>query len=503
MKKILAFYQKLSIYDKVFIVIFLLASFLRLYNLKGTLEFLGDQGRDALIVSKIFKELDLVFIGPTTSVGNMYLGPLYYYFMLPFLWLSYPSPLGPAYGVAILAIITLFLMYFLGKKMFSPQIALISSFFYAFANTIIRYSRFSWNPNPAPLFTLLLFYCLYRVQKNAKYWLGVFVCLAVLFQLHYLTLLAGVSAGLVGLVYLLQKKLNQEHWRFIAIGLTVFLLTFTPLVLFDIKHNFLNVNAFKNLFAKEKIFTANSNPQLNKIFRVVHNTEGRAMHILFEYMIGKDRQLNQVLVFLFIALLLIVAYQQQKKTKELLPVSILSIFLMVGVFGTALYQYSIADHYISYLFPITALTYGLVFDTLIKKSRVSYIFLLAFTLFFFTFNQPQEFFKATDWTIDNMNEVSQTIAKRAKEFNQYSIILLGPSNDLHGQNYRYFLSTTNHPAIEFEQTALADAVFVIDEFKQGFEPSTSPIYEISTFPSKEIVETIAIPQGPLIHLLRK
>src|SRR6185295_6950880 len=86
-------------------VIVILAAFLRLWNLPATLEFLGDQGRDAMFVSGIFREGNFVFIGPTTSVGDMYLGPFYYYFMLPFLGLSYPSPIGPAYAVAIFNII--------------------------------------------------------------------------------------------------------------------------------------------------------------------------------------------------------------------------------------------------------------------------------------------------------------------------------------------------------------------------------------------------------------
>ena len=70
------------------------AAVLRFYNLEDSQQFLGDQGRDSMVVSRIFTERDPVFIGPVTSIGNMYLGPLYYYFMLPFLWLSYPSQWG-------------------------------------------------------------------------------------------------------------------------------------------------------------------------------------------------------------------------------------------------------------------------------------------------------------------------------------------------------------------------------------------------------------------------
>ena len=138
------------------LVITILAGFLRFYKIPETVMFLGDQGRDALIVANIFRKLDPVLIGPVTSVGNMYLGPLYYYIMLPFLWLSYPSPLGPVYAVAFFSTLSVFITYLVAKKMFSPSTGLLAAFFIAFSASAIDLSRFSWNPNLAPLFSLLI-----------------------------------------------------------------------------------------------------------------------------------------------------------------------------------------------------------------------------------------------------------------------------------------------------------------------------------------------------------
>lgn len=496
--------RKLSIYDKIFIVIFLMGCFLRLYNLKGTLQFLGDQGRDTLIVSKIFKEKNLVFIGPTTSVGNMYLGPLYYYFMLPFLWISYPSPMGPVYAVAVLGIATLFLLYFLGKKMIGAKASLIASFFYAFSSTIIKFTRFSWNPNPAPLLSIILIYCLFKAQKNAKYYLAVFISLAILLQLHYLTLLAAGTACLIWLIYFFQKKINKQAWKYTLIGFLIFLLSFTPLILFDLKHNFLNLTAFKNLFIKEQIFTASSgNSILTKVVKVANETEGRAMHILFEYMIGKERLLNQFLVIIFGIILFFSIYKSQKNNKQITGQTIVGIFLACGILGTAFYEHTICDHYIAYLYPIAVYSYGIIFKKLLEKHKLNWLLLIGFSIYFINFSLQSQILKTSGWTIDDMQNVSQVIVQKAKNFNQYSVILLGYSNDLHGQNYRYFLSTTDHPPIDFEKTHEADAVFIIDEYRKGFEPQSSPIYEIKNFSSKNIAETINIPDGPLIHVLRK
>src|SRR4030042_6610505 len=93
--------------------IILVGAFLRLYRLPETVMFQGDQGRDAIVVKRLIKNADWVLLGPVTSVGNMYLGPFYYYFMAPWLWLTYPNPIGPAYGVALVSILTLPLLYYL------------------------------------------------------------------------------------------------------------------------------------------------------------------------------------------------------------------------------------------------------------------------------------------------------------------------------------------------------------------------------------------------------
>ena len=142
--------------DWAVVVAVICGAFFRLYNIPLSFQFLGDQGRDVLIVARMFKELDPVFIGPVTSVGNMYLGPLYYYFMLPWLWLTYPSPLGPQYAVAVLGIVANWLIWVLGKRMMGKWPAAIATVLFAFSQVAVEYTRFSWNPNPIPLVSLFM-----------------------------------------------------------------------------------------------------------------------------------------------------------------------------------------------------------------------------------------------------------------------------------------------------------------------------------------------------------
>ena len=142
------------------VLILILGAFLRFYRLGDYMEFLGDQGRDVLVIRNFFKHKDLFFIGPQTSIGNMYLGPYFYYLIAPSLLLANFNPVGPAAFIALLSLATIVLVYFVGQKWFSHPVGLIAAFLFAISPVVIKYSNFIWNPNVMPLFSLLFIYFL-------------------------------------------------------------------------------------------------------------------------------------------------------------------------------------------------------------------------------------------------------------------------------------------------------------------------------------------------------
>src|SRR3989344_1004820 len=175
------------------IAIIFAAAFLRLYRIGDYLTFLGDEGRDALVVKGIL-EGDFTLLGPRASAGDFFLGPIYYYFMAPFLWLWHYDPVGPAIMVAILGTVTVWMVYFFGKRFFGTLAGLIAASLYAVSPIVIAYSRSSWNPNPMPFFSIITLYLLYiAVTKNGK-WLFFVIGLlfGIILQLHYLATFLGV-----------------------------------------------------------------------------------------------------------------------------------------------------------------------------------------------------------------------------------------------------------------------------------------------------------------------
>ncbi len=442
-------------------LILLLAVFTRSYNLWNSLMFQGDQGRDAILVSQIFTERDLVFIGPVTSVGNMYLGPLYYYFMLPFLWLSYPSPIGPVYAMAALGVLTTYLIYRWGKVWVGEVAAVFAAAVYALSANFALYSRFSWNPNPAPLISLITLWGVWlSLKKSPRYWWLVGLGISILLQLHYVTLLVVASAGGIWAFEQLRLVLaarvtkspvkhywqtSKELWIGTALALGIFIVSLTPLMLFDWKHEWLNAKAFQSLvFGGDTFEVQTATSPAEKLWTRIKETDGRSLQILAEINLGKNRDLNHGVVIAVLVSLAVMLWKT-RKTPQFLGLALLAWWLLVGVVGTAFYQHSVFDHYIAYLFPISALLYGVALAHIsgwkVAKFPVGGILAGLLLLGLTAYNIQHWPIKSTGWTVQNIWDTSKTIHDRVQPGEKYNLVLLSESRDLDGQNYRYFLTT--------------------------------------------------------------
>ena len=504
------FLKKIKAWQVFLFLILVAATFLRFYNLKDSLMFQADQGRDVIVVSKIFKEKDPVFIGPVTSIGNMYLGPFYYYFMLPFLLLSYPSPMGPAYGVAILSLIAVFLLFKITEKIFDRKTALIASLFFALSSTVVEYSRFSWNPNIAPFFGLMIFYFTYMAwKKDSKYWLGVAISFSLIIQLHYVALLSAGGAGIIFIVQVFEKlkkkdkKENKRLIKYALLSVLIFLVSLTPLFLFDLKHDFRNIRSLTDILFQEESFDLNRKEDrvgfaaISKYFTV--DLKEKGSQVLFETSFDINK-INHPLLYLTVILIIIYLLKNKGKIDD--GEKALAAFLIPSIFGVALYQHNVYMHYITFIYPLVYIFYAVVFS----KIKNKYLFLIVFTPFFsyFLYNNIQRYpIKDNSWTIDDVERVTDSIYERVNENEKYNLVLLSESKDLYAMSYRYYLTTKDNPPTLIENHHSAEKLFIINEEKKETDLINLPIYEIQVFPDKEIQEVYQIENGPEITVLSR
>ena len=500
------FVKQLSWVDWVVVAAIIVGAVLRLWNFRSTLEFQGDQGRDAIIVSRIFRQHDPVLIGPMTSTGDMYLGPLYYYFMTPFLMMTYPSPTGPAYAVAGLSILTIALIYLLGRELVGNKAAALAAVAFSVTDMAILYGRFSWNPNPAPLVGIILIWALWQARrKNVWYWVLVSACISILMQLHYVSLVMVPVAGIWWLLsirdHLQAEKSLQKLWLATVVSIGVFIAFLSPLIAFDFRHNWLNLRSLQ-------AFIANSEKPLHqvslleKVMTILSTAFIQTQHLFIDLFMGAQGMVGGIALGIFSGIAAFQFYQKRQYHQSVAPqTQLLLLSTVLTIIGLAFYRGEVHDHYLGFFLPISLLILAKLLYNL-RTSETGRVFVGGVMILFIGWNLTHLPLKSLGWTIDDMNRTAQTIADRVKPGEKYNIVLLSESKDLYGQNYRYFLTTTAQPPVTTDEFADAQTLFVIDEEKKMLDITNRDIYEINVFPNKTPFEVYTVQGGPRITVLR-
>ena len=347
----------------VLLVILILGAFLRLWRIDEYMTFLGDEGRDVIVVRRFLVDGDIFLIGPGTSIGNMYLGPLYYYMMAPALWLGGYSPAAPAAMIALLGVVTIAFVWYAAREWFSREAGLVAAFLYAIAPTVIIYSRSSWNPNIMPFFSLLCIFAIWRVITTKKlFWLPILgVSYAFVLQSHYLGLLLAPTLVVFWLYSLHLFKKERRLKPFLlstCYMLLVFAFLMSPLLVFDSRHEWRNFEAIKTFFL-ERQTTVSARPW-NAIPEMWPLTQEVSVRLLT----GKNEFLGSW-VALILAAGLVFVYK-----RKALPFTILATWLGFALLGLGLYKQEIYDHYYGFFFTAPFILLGGLASVLVSKAKI-------------------------------------------------------------------------------------------------------------------------------------
>lgn len=336
--------------------------FTHLYRIDKTFVFHNDEGRDALIAYRMIDTGKPVILGPETSVGNMYLGPFYYYLMVPPLILSGLDPVGPAIMVAVFGIFTTLALVYLGHKWGSTWAGIVAGLFYSLSPVMLHYSRSSWNPNVIPFFTTLL---LLNWQSKSRWeglWFGILT--GIIFQLHYVALV------LPGLIFL---HVAWQHFRakkipaltqYLLAAFVGFLLSSSPFWLFELRHDFVDTRAFGTYLSEKSLTGGAGYPSY--LTRLGNNIETVARGIVASQSVS-GYTMSQVLLVTTGSILLVYGLISFKNLGYLLFCSLAIVSLL---------KESVYVHYLSFLFPTICLILGFA----ITKGKILSILTIALML---------------------------------------------------------------------------------------------------------------------------
>ncbi len=474
---------KLS-YDRLklllFILLILTAVFFRFYKIRDYVVFLGDEGRDMIVIRDIFVKHHIPFLGPTASVGGFYLGPVYYWMAAPFLLLWRFDPVGPSYMIAIFGLLTVLLLYKFLKETVGFWPAFLVGLLYSTAPLIVRYSRSSWNPNPLPFFSLFLIYMTYLGIKRAKpiFFLVAGLAFGIAIQLHYLALLL----VLVFLAIVLLST-NWKTWpKSIALYIVGTLITFSPFLLFEAAHNFPN---FRTIF---EFVTRGTNVGY-KSFNFLWLITNTGNIFLEEISHLGGTIYTKIIVWTLLFFSLYGFYKTRKDKEKKLLYTTGFIWFFGGLLLLRVYTGNLNDYYFGFLFPAPFFLLGLIFSELWGNKFLRLI-PLGFTMFALIWFTSNAFFKNSPNKLINQTEtVAQEIIQKTGG-KPYNFALVSDHNSDHA--YRYFLDIKGDPPTQLE-TMVTDQLIVLCE-SQKCSPLGNPLWEIAAFGRGEIVGQWDLPK---------
>ena len=469
------------------------AAILRLYQLSPYLQFLGDEGRDALIVKRMIVDHQFTLLGPTASVGGFYIGPIYYYFMLPFLWVAKLDPVGPAVMSALFGIAMVGLTYLFCKQLWNKQTALLAAFFVALSPYMVYTSRFSWNPNPVPLFSLLAIYFLYLASKKGKliYTFLTGISVGVILQLHYMGLIILPIIAIASLLIIPGRRL-LFHFLVGALGT---ILGSSLFLLFEIRHDFTNIRSAWEFITRssEPVGPRSANPVvlfddvLRRLYEIDFKMKGTAIRFLY------------YLSFVPFTFFLIKKFTTGKR-----KVIILTTWLLLSVFGVGFYRGQLLPHYFGVIIPLPFIILASAV-TLFWKNR---LWKLAGILTVFSLTAlmiaGMYFWSPPNNLVEQTKSIDRAVLDLAGN-EPFNFALITPGNSDHA--YRYFLEiwgrsplTIESPAIDPKRTSITNQLIVVCE-DPDCKPLGHPLWEVAGFGRAEIVAQKIGPIGIKVYKL--
>jgi 4-amino-4-deoxy-L-arabinose transferase-like glycosyltransferase len=493
-------------YNKIILLfILVIAAYFRLHNILGYMTFLGDEGRDALVVYGILHG-DLTLLGPTASVGGFFLGPIYYYFMAPFLWFFNYSPVGPAVMVALFGIATVWLVYKTGKEFFGSPVGLIASGLYAISPLVVTYSRSSWNPNLMPFFSLLILYFIYKSlqAENFKFFILSGFLFGISMQLHYLTMFLGVVVAVYIFLYhfvLLRKNILSKllkQYIFIFLG---FIIGWLPFLAFEIRHGFRNIIS---------IFNFVFNPQSTSGNVRFLETTGDVFFRVFGRLVANfpasekisswpKQYVNYwsygvlILGIISIGVLFYKCFKEYRlRSSTFAKFSLILVWLVFGVGLFGFYKKSIYDYYFGFMFPLPFFILGIFLKSLWtnKIGKIISMLILLVLIWLNCLTLPYKY--PANGQLKQAEEISRFVLSKTNN-KPYNFALITGGNSDHA--YRYFFKILGKDPVVIENEKVdpkrkttTSQLLVVCEIVPNCHPLGNSLWEIAGFGRAEVVK---------------
>src|SRR3989344_5299645 len=200
--------------NTLIIIIILLGLFFRTYQFRERFNYNHDNDLSAWIVKDIVVDKHLRLIGQQTTALGIFIGPLFYYALIPFYLLTRMDPIGTVALPWLIGLASIASMFFVVNKIWGRRPALIAAVFYAASFGIAATEREIVPTTPVFLWSIWFLYALHKRSLTL---------LAVLFALVWHIHLALGILALPAIVVAFRRPKLKPALIFITLSLPLFI----------------------------------------------------------------------------------------------------------------------------------------------------------------------------------------------------------------------------------------------------------------------------------------
>lgn len=355
--------------------ILIIGLLLRGYNIVDRYYYAHDGDLYSWVVKDIVIDHHLRLIGQLTSSQGIFIGPLFYYAIIPFYLLTAMDPVGALIFALILSVFTMYSYFYVFKSLFDTVAGLLAVFLQSVLFSRVGYDIWIVPTVTTSLWEIWYFYVIVMLVRGNFTVLPILAVLVALIW-HINFSLAPILIAVPVAILLSKKvpKLVQCIKSFL-----IFIVLSVPLFAFEIRHNFIQVRSFIDSF----LIDQGGGRGVEKFWHVLQQATGNIVGLFFyptrDIFIPNITLLG--LVFLF-ALLLV-----RKKILDgrILIVLFVWIFSMIGFFTFS--SKMISEYYFSNLNVVFLGLVTLGLSALFKNSLIGKVLslsVLGYFLFFST-----------------------------------------------------------------------------------------------------------------------
>ena len=337
-----------------------------------------DQGEHYLAVYDIVINKNLTLIGTKVGGGGgFFQGPGWYYLLsIPYI-LTSGDPYGGMLLMLFIGIGTVFIAFRQSQIMFDYKTGSVIAFLIAISPTIIPQSRFIWPPFPISFLTVLYLYSLFRLLSGNRKYLPI-----ATFIIGMMSHFEIATSGTLLLQFVLFSPIlfwkHLTSLKFIALSMITFLLSLSPLLLFDIRNQNIVIKGMINMINNKNAVKLPYDWIINNHFQVFTNNFKGTFY-------GADKMWFVFLAFIIIGSIMYFLNKSNTQPKKLFVLYLLTspflLFIVFMKFSQYMWDWWILQMPIIYCFLFGVLLVSFWKD---KYFKMLIVFVLCLFMIFYT-----------------------------------------------------------------------------------------------------------------------